>query len=45
MSSFRWVRVLSGSDSRNLTSKENGIEIRIVEKIGDSYRTRISKIR
>ena len=27
------------------TDKENGIEIRIIEKIGDSYRIRISKIR
>jgi hypothetical protein len=27
------------------TDKENGIEIRIVENIGDSYRIRISKIR
>jgi hypothetical protein len=45
MSSVRLVRASSGSVSRNLTSKENAIEIRIVEKIGDSYRTRISKIR
>lgn len=27
------------------TDKENGIEVRIVEKIGDSYRIRISKIK
>ena len=36
---------LSGSVSRNLTSKEKGIEIRIVEKIDDPNKTRISKTR
>jgi hypothetical protein len=27
------------------TDKKNGIEIRLIEKIGDSYRIRISNIR
>jgi len=32
-----------GPGNAVFTDKENGIEIRIIEKIGDPYRIRISK--